>query len=45
MTLEEMREYLLSELETERKRMLENRPNNYGYLFLLVNDMGLIAKD
>lgn len=42
MTFKEMKEYLLEELKDEREKMLEKRDNNYSYIFMLCNDMGLI---
>ena len=42
MTLKEMREYLLEELKTERNKMLMNEENDYSYIFMLCNDMGII---
>lgn len=41
-TKEEMKAYLLEELKEERQKMLMNRENNYSYLFMLCNDMGII---
>lgn len=42
MTIEEMKEYIAEELKTERSKMLQGLPNNYSYLFMIANDMGLI---
>lgn len=42
MNFEEMKEYLLSELKEEREKMLKKLGNNYSYIFVLCNDMGLI---
>lgn len=42
MTIEEMKEYIAEELKEERAKMLRNEPNNYSYLFMIANDMGLI---
>lgn len=42
MTFEEMKEYLLAELEEEREKMLKKQGSNYSYIFMLCNDMGLI---
>ena len=41
MTIEEMKEYIAQELKEEKAKMLLNQPNNYGYLFMIANDMGL----
>lgn len=42
MNIEEMKEYLLTELKEEHSKMLLNKENNYSYLFMLCNDMGVI---
>lgn len=42
MSEEEMIEYLLEELEEERRKMLMGKENKYGYLFMLCNDMGIV---
>ena len=42
MTIAEMKEYLLEELEEERNKMLMNKENHYSYIFMLCNDMGII---
>ena len=44
MTIEEMKEYIREELKSEYKKLLENKPNHYGYLFMIANDMGLTEK-
>ena len=44
MNIEEMKEYLLDELKEERKKMFMNQPNNYSYLFMLCNDMGIVEE-
>ena len=41
MTLEEMREFLLDELREEKNKMLRNEENHYGYLFMILNDIGI----
>lgn len=41
MTIEEMKEYIAEELKEEQAKMLRNEPNNYGYLLMIANDMGL----
>lgn len=41
MNAAEMKAFLLDELKTERNKMLMNQPNDYGYIFMLCNDMGL----
>lgn len=42
MTIDEMKEYIIDELLEERKKLLMNQPNHYGYLYMIANDMGLI---
>lgn len=42
MNFEEMKEYLLDELKEEREKMLKKQGNNYSYIFMICNDMGLI---
>ena len=44
MSIEEMKDYLLDELKGERNKMLMKQPNNYGYLFMLCNDMGIVGE-
>lgn len=44
MTITEMKEYLLGELEEERKKMLMNKENHYSYIFMICNDMGIIEE-
>ena len=44
MTFEEMKEYLLNELKEERNKMLMKEENNYSYIFMLCNDMGIIEE-
>lgn len=44
MNINEMREYLLEELKEERQKMLMNQENNYSYLYMLCNDMGIVAE-
>lgn len=44
MSIEEMKEYLLDELKEERKKMLMKQPNNYGYIFMVCNDMGIVEE-
>lgn len=41
MNINEMKEYLLEELKEERNKMLMNQENNYSYLLMLCNDMGI----
>ena len=42
MTIEEMHDYIIGELLEERKKLLMNQPNHFGYLYMIANDMGLI---
>ena len=42
MNFEEIKEYLLDELKEEREKMLKKQGNNYSYIFMICNDMGLI---
>lgn len=42
MSKKEMIEYLLRELYSEELLMMAGEPNNYGYIFMLCNDMGII---
>lgn len=42
MTIQEMKEYLKDELREEKNKANMNQPNNYGYLYMLLNDMGLV---
>ena len=42
MNYNEMIEYLLAELEEEKKKMLKSENNKFGYLYMLCNDMGII---
>ena len=44
MNLEEMKEYLLNELKEERNKMLMNEENDYSYIFMLCNDMGIVEE-
>ena len=37
-----MVEYLKNELREERYKAIMHQPNNYGYLFMILNDMGLV---
>ena len=43
--VEEIREYLLDELEDERRKMLMNKENHYSYIFMICNDMGFIPEE
>jgi len=45
MTIEEMKEYIVQELEEERAKMNLNEPNHFSYLFMIANDMGLIEQE
>lgn len=44
MNINEMREYLLNELHEEWKKMTMKQENNYSYLFMLCNDMGIVPE-
>lgn len=44
MTFEEMKEYLLDELKIERTNAHKHQSNNYSYIFMLCNDMGIIPE-
>ncbi len=41
MTIEEMKAYISEELKEERSKWMKGEPNNYSYLFMIANDMGL----
>ena len=41
MNFEEMKEYLLNELNEERKKMLNKEENDYSYIFMICNDIGI----
>lgn len=41
MTIEEMKAYIKEELEDEYKKLLNNESNEYSYLFMIANDLGL----
>ncbi len=41
MTIEEMKAYISEELEEEWNKLIKGKPNNYSYLFMIANDMGL----
>lgn len=41
MTIEEMKEYLLDELKEEHRKLSMHQSNNYSYIFMLCNDMGI----
>ena len=45
MTIEEIREYLLEELKEEKNKMLMNKENQYSYIFMLCNDMGIVEEE
>lgn len=45
MTAAEMKDYLLSELDDEKQKMLRGEENKYSYLFMLCNDMGLTIEE
>lgn len=42
MSKKDMIEYLLEELNHEYVLWLAGEPNNYSYLFMLCNDMGIV---
>ena len=44
MTIEEMKKYIKEELEEEYRKLMMGKPNNYGYLFMIANDMGLVEQ-
>lgn len=44
MNIKEMKEYLLHELEEEYTKMLMNQSNNYGYLFMICKDIGIVEE-
>ena len=44
MTINEMKEYIKEELKEERRNMLMGKPNNFSYLFMIANDMGLVEE-
>jgi len=39
-TVEEIREYMLDELKREFHKMVMKEENNFGYIYMLCNDMG-----
>ena len=41
MNIDEMKAYLLDELHEEWKNAMVGKDNNYPYLFMICNDMGL----
>lgn len=43
--INEMREYLLSELEEQRQRWILRQENNYSYIFMICNDIGITEND
>ena len=45
MTYDEMKEFLLNELKEERQRMLEGKENQYSYLFMICNDIGITEEN
>ena len=42
MTIKEMKEYIETELGHEKVLQMAGEPNNFNYLFMIANDMGLI---
>ena len=44
MTINEMKEYIKEELKEERRKMFMGKPNNFSYLFMIANDMGLVEE-
>ena len=40
---QEMVDYMLDELEDQRRKYLLGKENDYSYIFMLCNDMGLTA--
>ena len=43
MTIAEMKSFILGELKDERRKLLNGEQNNYGYLFMISNDLGLVT--
>ena len=41
--MEEIKEFLLNELNDERKNMLMGEENHYSYLYMILNDIGFTA--
>ena len=41
MTIEEIKAYLIAELKEEHEKMMKHQGNNYSYIFMLCNDMGI----
>jgi len=41
MTIEEMKAYIREELKEEHDKLMKGEPNNYSYLYMIANDMGL----
>ena len=44
-TVDEIREYMLDELQEQLARYLRGDENNYSYIFMLCNDMGFTAPE
>lgn len=45
MNMDEMRCYLLEELKEERQKWLSGKENQYSYIFMLCNDIGIVAEE
>ena len=41
MTIKEMKAYIAEELKEEYEKLLKGEENNYEYLFMIANDLGL----
>lgn len=45
MSIEEMKEYFKEELNEEKQKMLMNKENNYSYLWMITNDIGIFSNE
>lgn len=45
MSIEEMKEYFKEELNEEKQKMLMNKENNYSYLWMITNDIGIFSDE
>lgn len=42
MTYEEIKDYINEEIEEQKTKMLQNKPNHYDYIRMIANDIGLL---
>lgn len=45
MSIEEMKEYFKEELNEEHQEMMMNKENNYSYLWMITNDIGIFSDE